>query len=698
MVRFFILLAFIGFSIELIGQTSNDDCFTPIELVTSLGRVCSGTGAYSSFDATFSSVVPDPICWPDDQNTADVWFSFRASGSALAITLSGNTTPVSNGSLLLPQFAIYSGVCGGLTELNCSTDGFGEHSIELVQTNLIVGQRYFIRVAGRAANQGTFQICLNSFNETPDPESDCVDGVLLCDKSSFNVQSLVGTGVDRNEVISLGLCLPDELASSWYKWECDQAGTLTFTLTPNNPVDDIDFILFELPGGLDDCDSKQAIRCMASGANTGSPLADWVRCSGPTGLQMGDPDVVEEAGCEEASNNNFVKELTMVAGQAYLLMINNFSQSGQGFNMEFGGSGTFVGPDARIDVVDGQTFDVIECDKEFTVQEVINFSTGTVDKMEWRFGVDATPQQVVGPGPHAVNYSSIGMKTITLTVTTDRGCIYNEFVNIDVLPCCDDIVGYDIILDFTTDLICHGVPTGEIGVSGIGGQPFYELSTNGMDWQFNSVVTDLDVGDYFVFIRDRKGCIDSVAASIVEPPELRVDAGPDVTIGLGCEVDVLATLFPAGTNVDYAWSSTDTAFRDPAVSGFTTFPPGSAIYTVTVTDRAGCTASDEKSVMSDGLRPIFIPNAFSPNNDGINDYFTVFANKATREIASLQVFDRWGSLVFERVNIRPNQVTQGWDGTSKGEVLNPGVYAYVIKMLFVDGVEEVYHGDISIIK
>ena len=128
MIRFIVLLAFLYGAVVTQSQTRNDECFTPIELATSLGRVCSGTGAYSTMGATFSSTVTDPLCWPDDPATADVWFLFRASGTEVAITVSGNTVPVANGSLLLPQFAIYSGVCGGLTELNCSSDGFVHHS------------------------------------------------------------------------------------------------------------------------------------------------------------------------------------------------------------------------------------------------------------------------------------------------------------------------------------------------------------------------------------------------------------------------------------------------------------------------------------------------------------------------------------------------------------------------------------------
>ena len=515
------------------AQPLNDDCFTPIELDVPLGLTCSNVEAYSNFNATYSTMVSDPMCWTNTMNTADVWFSFRASGSAVTITLIGNTDFKPGGSLLAPQFAVYEGVCGGLAELSCAYDGFGNNSVELVQTDLIVGQRYYIRVAAGNAIQGTFQLCTTSFNLVPPPESDCVDAVLLCDKSSFNVENLAGVGADRFEFDQLGLCLSFEMASSWYKWVAEESGTLTFTLTPNNPEDDLDFILFELPGGLDDCDNKTSIRCMASGANTDQPLGDWVRCTGPTGLQLGDPDVVELAGCQEPSNNNFLREVNMVAGQAYVLMINNFSQSGQGFTMDFGGTGTFLGPEAEIEIIDGQTLEEIECDKEFTLQESINFPTGTVDQIEWRFGADALPSRASGTGPHTVNYSSIGFKTITLSITTDRGCIYNEILELDVLPCCADVVGYDMELDSTTDLACFGIPSGEIAVSGVGGEPFYEYSMDGINWQFNDIFIGLDVGDYKLFIRDRKGCIDSIEATINAPPELQVNTGADINDRIG---------------------------------------------------------------------------------------------------------------------------------------------------------------------
>lgn len=690
-----IISVWISTTLHLIGQPTNDDCFMPIEIDVQLGLMCTSPGGFSTIGGTSSVNPPIPACWP--MASSDVWFTFRAAGTSLTLTVNGNTVNNPAGSLNSPELAIYSGICGGLTELNCSSDATNANSVEVSLTNLIVGQRYYIRVSSRNGLDGTFQLCFNSFNQAPDPTSDCPEAVLLCDKSNLNVGQLLGTGTLTNEIGGLQLCLPEESQSVWYTWVCDQPGTLTFTLTPNNPGDDLDFILFELPGGLDDCANKQAIRCMASGENVGAPFNEWAPCTGATGLMSGDPDMVEDSGCQPG-NNNFLAEVNMVAGQAYALMVNNFSESGQGFAMEFGGTGTFLGPEVNVNILDGQTLEDIACDKEFTLDDSITFATGSVASIEWSFGVDATPQSATGSGPHTVTYGSIGQKSIVLSVTSDRGCITNEILNFDVLPCCEDFTDFDIMVDSVVDVFCFGDGSGQIAVSGIGGNPFYEYSLDGASWQFNDFFDNLEAGTYDIHIRDRKGCLDTTMATIAQPEELIVDAGPDQEVGLGCEAFVEAITFPANRRVVYSWSSTDSSFVDPAIPNFSTIPQGEQTYTVTVTDEAGCTDSDDVVLSTDDFRPIYIPSAFSPNNDGINERFTVYGNKAASGILELSVYNRWGGRVFGRRNIDLNDPLQGWDGTFNGEILNPGVFTYVARVLFIDDVEKVYSGDIHLFK
>ncbi len=71
---------------------------------------------------------------------------------------------------------------------------------------------------------------------------------------------------------------------------------------------------------------------------------------------------------------------------------------------------------------------------------------------------------------------------------------------------------------------------------------------------------------------------------------------------------------------------------------------------------------------------IYVPNIFSPNADGANDYFIIYGGVDVFTIRSFQIYNRWGEKVFEGRDVKPNTIDGGWDGTFKGKELNPGVY------------------------
>ncbi|HAP01339.1 MAG TPA: hypothetical protein DCQ93_05375 [Bacteroidetes bacterium] len=87
----------------------------------------------------------------------------------------------------------------------------------------------------------------------------------------------------------------------------------------------------------------------------------------------------------------------------------------------------------------------------------------------------------------------------------------------------------------------------------------------------------------------------------------------------------------------------------------------------------------------------FIPNAFTPNHDGLNDLFRVYGSGI--ESLNLKVFDRWGEMVFES-----NNIESGWDGSFKGFQLNTGVYVYCATIIFQNGKTEILKGDVSLLK
>lgn len=65
-------------------------------------------------------------------------------------------------------------------------------------------------------------------------------------------------------------------------------------------------------------------------------------------------------------------------------------------------------------------------------------------------------------------------------------------------------------------------------------------------------------------------------------------------------------------------------------------------------------------------------------------------------IRSLLLFNRWGETVYEGYNFPPNDPVYGWDGSFRGQVMNPAVFAYVAEVEFSDGVVELYYGDVTL--
>ncbi len=673
----------------IFAQPVNDNCNNSIVL-TDLTNWCSDTEQFSTINSTLSPQA-NPSCFPDSDN--DVWFAFQAQANTVNINIIGNTNSNPGGTLENPELALYSGSCTtGLTLLECISDAFNNNIVETFGGPLTIGQTYYIRVDGRNGNVGTFQLCINNFNQIPEPTSDCVDGVLLCDKSPFTVQSVQGAGNNVNEIDNTS-CIQSEISSVWYKWTCDDPGSLTFTLSPNQESDDLDFAVFELPGGIDDCNNKIMLRCMASGENVGEPFENWEPCTGDTGMSLNDPDLEELPGCQ-SGNNNYVSSINMESGKSYALIVNNFSNTGSGFSITWGGTGTFLGPLADFSV---NPEEGVECEEDLVVIDASIYEAGNIIGWDWNFGSGAVPPTASTAGPHNIVYNSVGTKFVVLTVETDAGCIVTKVIEIEIQPCCPQNHDLEINLTDVEDPNCADTPSGSISAAANGGFPLYEYSLDGINFISLSNFNSLTEGDYTIWVRDIKGCRDSTDASLFDPPPLIVDAGEDVTINLGENTNLDAIVSPITALVDYSWMP-DTFLTCYICPDPTAEPTNTTTFTVSVIDQEGCTASDDVTVFIVKNRPIYIPNTFTPNGDGTNDSFTLFGGKSARKIQLLRIFNRWGALVFEGNDMDLGDLSQGWDGTFKGEILQPDVFAFYALIEFIDDEVILFEGDLTILK
>lgn len=493
----------------LMAQIANDECTGAIP-IANVANFCSSVGQFTNVGATPSGFGA-PTCFATVSR--DVWFRFVAVATDVTITVRGNASVFPGGTLLNPQIALYSGTCTGvINQLECQTAQPGQHIAEAYQGGLFVGSTYLIRIQSANNSQGTFQICINNYNAPQEPQSDCPQAAILCDKSPFVVQSVSGFGLDGKELDDAtcffnGSPVNNESNSTWFVWTCSQSGTLEFKLTPLSPPDDLDFVVYRLPNGIGNCQGKQVLRCMASGDfKFPSP------CMGPTGLRSGETDISENAGCSP-QDNNWLAPLNMVAGETYALVVNNFTSTGNGFSIEFGGTGEFLGPEARLSTVPG----AVCLGVPVQVIDASSFSLGTITGWKWSFGAEAVPQTASGPGPHTVQFDRPGTLPVVLTVETDLGCKVTDIQTVVVYP----KVEVDTVIAVPD---CNGGTNGGIEIANIrSGTPAYQFSWNGGPFTSDNTLSGLSAGLYDLVIRDANNCETALKIPVKEK-ELRVAA------------------------------------------------------------------------------------------------------------------------------------------------------------------------------
>lgn len=431
MVKYFLLSLFL-LSYGWVFAQVNDNCSTAIE-ITNPVNYCSDYAEYNNFRATPSN-IPQTICIPNETSAKDVWFKFVAVENFVNIRVTGAEAGNINGTLTSPQFTLYGGDCDNLLEVSCSSDAFNLNYAEVSVGPINPGQTYYLCISAREDVEGTFQLCLNNYSLTFTPKSDCPESRILCDKSAVYISHVTGQGIDEDEV-NPNSCIRGEVSSSWFRWTCSKSGSLTMKLTPIKPEDDIDFAVYSLPGGINDCQNKEMLRCEAAGENVGQPPSNWLRCTGPTGMNLTSTDLSEDPGCSPLSDN-WVRYLDMVEGQSYALLVNNFSSSGQGYAIEWGGTGEFLGARADFSVLNEP---ICYEDSLFLVDKSLEPTDKIID-WSWNFGSQSDPSFYIGQDPPAVAYNRAGYKTISLTITSEEGCVNTIRKTVLTLCCIDPLI------------------------------------------------------------------------------------------------------------------------------------------------------------------------------------------------------------------------------------------------------------------
>ncbi len=233
-----------------------------------------------------------------------------------------------------------------------------------------------------------------------------------------------------------------------------------------------------------------------------------------------------------------------------------------------------------------------------------------------------------------------------------------------------------------------------------GGSGNYTFNINGGEQFELGEEISLPAGLYVIVVSDDHGCFDDTTYMISEPNPILVSIGPDdPTINLGDSLYITGSVDQSDLPINNTLWTSEEPMSCPTCEGTWVFNSVPALYTWTVTDINGCTGSASILVNVDYDRDVFIPNVFSPNDDGRNDDFKIFTGLGVTKINYFRIYDRWGNLIHEENNLLPDENGAGkWDGTFHGDEMNPGVYIFVAEVTFVDNATLTYKGDITLVK
>jgi gliding motility-associated-like protein len=284
--------------------------------------------------------------------------------------------------------------------------------------------------------------------------------------------------------------------------------------------------------------------------------------------------------------------------------------------------------------------------------------------------------------------------TYTLLVTaTGNGCSDTDAVVI--------APNEPVALATVDNPACFGYKGSILVDTVLGAKPPLQYTlTGGPHLQSGNLFSNLSAGDYSIFIVDANGCETSVDVTVIQPDEFIVTVDPQVTIELGDSYQVDATVnVPPSEIAQITWTPPTWLSCDTCLSTRIDTPLHTQLYRILVVTKEGCRDDAPLLLRVNKSVDVYIPNIFSPNDDGENDWFTVYADlKGVKQVKQFQIFDRWGDQVFQRENFQPNDPTLGWDGRYRGQEMNPAVFVYYAIVEFIDGQEVLFKGDVTLMR
>jgi gliding motility-associated-like protein len=280
-----------------------------------------------------------------------------------------------------------------------------------------------------------------------------------------------------------------------------------------------------------------------------------------------------------------------------------------------------------------------------------------------------TDYQWTGPNSFSASGSTA---SITNVQVANAGKYYVLVTNADNCTHLDSVIATIninpvAITPFSDVRICEG---DNVTLGSSGGDSYEWIPATGLSSAAISspVARPADTTTYNVVVTNQFGCHDTAAITVNVVEKARANAGPDKYIIKGQSTQLMGVA--TGQNISYSWSPAIYIDNVQSLQPIVT-PPLDTTYRLTVISNEGC------GMVTDIVRvhvypAVYVPNAFSPNNDGLNDTWSIPALRAYSEY-TVSIYNRYGQLIFyTKNNFRL------WDGKYKGLLQSADVYVYMV--------------------
>lgn len=296
--------------------------------------------------------------------------------------------------------------------------------------------------------------------------------------------------------------------------------------------------------------------------------------------------------------------------------------------------------------------------------------------------------------------TTLASGTYIVTITDKSGCSINDTTQLT------DPAALVVTANGLNQASCANTSDGIVVVNVVGGRAPFIYQYNGFV-QSSDTFRGIGPGVYSVLARDANGCEATTVSTINALGQVTVDLTSDKEVILATQpVQLLATAIsdtfikqyiwtPLSGGFDYSGCADSTVCNNPIAR-----PHQTTTFVVTAIDERGCSATDTLQIEVSNDKSYFMPTAFTPNADGLNDFFEFDVLGAVS--FEVNIWNRWGEKVFSNPNqkngIAQSAVNGAWDGTFRGKKVQFDTYTYQIVVKYFDGTTENKAGTITVMQ